>query len=52
MFGFPVLIGCAGKKEKKNEKRKEKKKGKKKKKKKKKPYLFKQSRKRLINEVW
>ena len=35
MFGFPVLIGCAGKKEKKNEKRKEKKKGKKKKKKKK-----------------
>ena len=53
MFGFPVLIGCAGKKEKKNEKRKEKKKGKKKrKKKKKKPYVIKQSRKRLINEVW
>ena len=54
MFGFPVLVGCAGKKEKKKEKRKEKKrkKEKKKEKKKKKSYVIKQSRKRLINEVW
>ena len=48
MFGFPVLVGCAGKKEKKKEKRKEKKRIKEKKK----SYVIKQSRKRLINEVW